>query len=43
MFKNWQDSLLDRLVILGVTDDEIASTIERTRLNRDVISVESRG
>jgi hypothetical protein len=43
MFKNWQNSLLDRLVILGVTADEIASTLERTRLNRDVISTESLG
>jgi hypothetical protein len=43
LFKNWQNSLLDRLVILGVTADEIASTLERTRLNRDVISTEPLG
>jgi hypothetical protein len=43
MFKNWQDSLLDRLIILGVTADDIASTLERTRLNRDVISTEPLG
>jgi hypothetical protein len=43
MFKNWQDSLLDRLIILGTTTDDVASTLERTRLNRDVISIEALG
>ncbi|MCL2288704.1 MAG: DUF2110 family protein [Candidatus Bathyarchaeota archaeon] len=43
MFKNWQDSLLDRLVILGTTPDDITSTLERTRLNRDVISIDELG
>jgi hypothetical protein len=43
MFKNWQDSLLDRLIILGTTLDEVTSTLERTRLNRDVINTESLG
>jgi len=43
MFKNWQDSLLDRLVILGATDEEVNLTLERTRLNRDVISTEALG
>ena len=43
MFKNWQDSLLDRLIILGTTTDDVTSTIERTRLNRDVINIESIG
>ena len=43
LFKNWQDSLLDRLLILGTTTDEVTSTIERTRLNRDVINIEALG
>jgi hypothetical protein len=43
MFKNWQDSLLDRLIILGITTDEVTSTLERTRLNRDVINIEALG
>jgi hypothetical protein len=43
LFKNWKDSLLDRLIILGTTADEITSTLERTRLNRDVISTDSLG
>jgi hypothetical protein len=43
MFKNWQDSLLDRLIILGTTPDEVTLTLERTRLNRDVINTEALG
>jgi hypothetical protein len=43
MFKNWHFSLLDRLIILGVTSDDVGSILERTRLNRDVISVEELG
>lgn len=43
MFKNWQKSLLDRLIILGTTTDEVTSTLERTRLNRDVINTEAIG
>ncbi|MCL2172459.1 MAG: DUF2110 family protein [Candidatus Bathyarchaeota archaeon] len=43
LFKNWQNSLLDRLLILGITTDEATATIERTRLNRDVISIEPLG
>lgn len=43
LFKNWQDSLLDRLLILGITTDEVMATLERTRLSRDVISVDALG
>jgi hypothetical protein len=43
MFKNWQDSLLDRLIILGTTTDEVTLTLERTRLSRDVINTETLG
>jgi hypothetical protein len=43
MFKNWQDSLLDRLIILGTTTDDVTLTLERTRLNRDVINTEALG
>jgi hypothetical protein len=41
--KNWQDSLLDRLIILGTTADDVTVTLERTRLTRDVIGVEALG
>jgi len=42
-FKNWQESLLDRLIILGATTDEVTSTLERTYLNRDIINTETIG
>ena len=38
-FHLWQQSLLDRLIVLGASQGEIESVLERTRLNRDVIDV----
>ncbi len=40
---SWKDSLLDRLIILGTTADDVTLTLERTRLNRDVIGTEALG
>lgn len=39
----WQQSLLDRLIILGSSTVDVKETLERTRLNRDVIDVERLG
>lgn len=39
----WQQSLLDRLIILGATEETIENVLERTRLNRDVIGIEILG
>jgi len=39
----WQQSLLDRLIILGSSLGEIETVLERTRLNRDVIGTEALG
>ena len=39
----WQQSLLDRLIVLGAAAGEIESVLERTRLNRDVIDLEQLG
>jgi len=39
----WQQSLLDRLIILGASKDKIGNVLERTRLNRDVIGLETFG
>ncbi len=39
----WQDSFLDRLIILGATAGEVEEVLERTRLTRDVIDVERLG
>ncbi len=41
--KGWKDSLLDRLIILGTTSDDVTTTLERTRLTRDVINTEALG
>ena len=39
----WQQSLLDRLIILGASKETIENVLERTRLNRDVIGIETMG
>jgi hypothetical protein len=42
-FKTWQQSLLDRLLILRASETTISSAIERTRLSRDIIDTEKLG
>lgn len=39
----WQLSLLDRLIILGAAREIIDNVLERTRLTRDVIDIETLG
>jgi hypothetical protein len=39
----WRDSLLDRLLVLGSSLHEIKRTMERAKLDRDVIGVEPLG
>jgi hypothetical protein len=39
----WRESLLDRLLVLGPAFHEVEATIERARLDRDVIDVEPLG
>ena len=39
----WQQSLLDRLIVLGSSKSEIETVLERTWLNRDVIGMETLG
>jgi hypothetical protein len=41
--QGWQQSLLDRLIILGASKETIENVLERTRLNRDVIDIETLG
>lgn len=41
--KSWQQSLLDRLIILRANKELVTSTLDRTHLNRDVIDVEQLG
>ncbi len=40
---SWQHSLLDRLIVLRVSNELVLLTLERTRLERDVIDVERLG
>ncbi len=42
-FRNWEESLLDRLIILHSSVSDVESVLERARLNRDVIGTESLG
>ena len=39
----WQQSLLDRLIVLGAAVRDIETVLERTRLNRDIIDTERLG
>ena len=39
----WQQSLLDRLIVLNASLSQIETVLERTRLNRDVIGTEALG
>jgi hypothetical protein len=41
--KDWQQSLLDRLIVLRASRELVDRTLERTRLTRDVIFVEQLG
>ncbi len=40
---DWQQSLLDRLIVLGASKETIENVLERTRLTRDVINIETLG
>jgi hypothetical protein len=40
---SWQQSLLDRLIVLGASKETIENVLERTRLTRDVIDIETLG
>lgn len=42
-FVSWQESLLDRLIVLGASHHEIKKTLNMMGLNRDVIAVEPLG
>ena len=39
----WQQSLLDRLIVLGTTKKELEVVIERAQLDRDIIDIETLG
>ncbi len=39
----WRDSLLDRLLVLGVSLSQVKTAVEQAMLNRDVVDIESLG
>src|SRR3990170_1212657 len=39
-YKFWQESLLDRLIVIGASLNEVKRTVDYAGLNRDVVSVE---
>ena len=39
----WQQSLLDRLIVLGATKKELEAVVERAQLGRDIIDIETLG
>ena len=41
--KNWIKTLLDRLIIIGVSTREIKSVVRKARLARDTIDIEKLG
>ena len=43
LYTSWTKSLLDRLVVLGASFNEIVLALKKTRCNRDVINIESLG
>jgi hypothetical protein len=43
IYGNWLESLLDRLIVLGLPLSEIKKTLKQAKLERDVIDVESLG
>jgi hypothetical protein len=43
IYRNWLESLLDRLIVIGSPLSEIKKTLRHAKLERDVIDVESLG
>ncbi len=41
--KQWQESLLDRLIIIGASASEVKAAVEQERLSRDIIDIETLG
>ncbi|MEM2105671.1 MAG: DUF2110 family protein [Candidatus Bathyarchaeia archaeon] len=43
IYRGWMQSLLDRLIVLGATREEVMSSLKITRCLRDIVDVESLG
>jgi hypothetical protein len=42
-FRTWRESLLDRLIVLGASINELRKMLRYTGLDRDIVSIESLG
>jgi hypothetical protein len=42
-FMLWKDSLLDRLLVLGASLEQVKTAVEQARLSRDVVDIEALG
>jgi len=42
-YRNWMQSLLDRLIILGASHDEVKFTLKTAWCNRDIVDIEPLG
>lgn len=42
-FKDWTDSLLDRLIVLGASENKVKAATEKAGFDRDVIGIEPLG
>jgi len=43
LYRNWTKSLLDRLIVLGASFNEVMLSLKRTGCNRDVVNIERLG
>jgi len=43
LYRSWTKSLLDRLVVLGASSNEVMLALKQARCNRDVVDVEALG
>ena len=43
LYKNWTKSLLDRLIVLGTSSNEVTLALKQAKCNRDVVDIEPLG
>lgn len=43
LHKDWTKSLLDRLMVLGASSNEVMLALKQTRCNRDIVNIETLG
>jgi hypothetical protein len=43
LYNHWINGMVDRLIILGSSEKEVKEAVEKTRLTRDIVGIESLG